>query len=137
MSSGDAAADSCRVPVLVDSDVCGRFAVLTITDPYTFDEWRMAVEETLPSFPYVSTAALLVDRRNATAPTKDFVERMVSFFDLHARELHHGRAAIITNDALGFAMGRMTQLKSETFVPSLTIRTFRDYDAGVRWLTME
>lgn len=32
---------------------------------------------------------------------------------------------------------RMTQLMSQTLVPALTIRTFRDYDAGVRWLTME
>ena len=125
------------MPVLVDADTCGRFAILTIRDPYTLDEWRVAMEEILASLPYVSTAALLVDRRNATAPTREFVDGMIAFFGLHARELGHGRAAIITDGDLSFGMGRMTQLKSATQVPSLMIRTFREYDAGARWLTTE
>jgi len=123
------------MPVFVDADTCGRFVILRVIDPYTFTEWHSALVEILASFVYASTAALLVDHRQASAPTVAFAERMFALFKSHARELAHGRAAIVTERDGGFGTGRMTQLESETGVPSLTIHTFQDYEDAVRWLT--
>jgi len=123
------------MPVFVDADTCGRFVILRVVDPYTFTEWHSALEEVLASFVYTSTAALLVDHRQAAAPSIAFAERMLALFKSHTRELAHGRAAIVTERDGGFGTSRMTQLESETDVPSLTIQTFQDYEDGVRWLT--
>jgi hypothetical protein len=122
------------VPVQAESDASGRFAILCITDPYTFDEWRHAMETILRASPYASRAALLIDRRDATAPSREFVDKMIVFFVRHSKELGSGRAAIIAGDDLGFGMGRMTELKSEMHIPAIRIRTFREYDTAVRWL---
>jgi len=54
------------MPIQVNVDASGGFAVLTVTDSYTFDQWREAMQTMLDSIVYGATAAVLVDRRTAT-----------------------------------------------------------------------
>jgi hypothetical protein len=122
------------MPVEADVDPGGSFATLTITDPYTFDEWRATMDDVLASVVYAATSAVLVDRRRATAPSMDFVERIIRFFAERRPQLRHARAAIIADEALTYGMSRMLELKSQMLVPAVTIRVFRDYSTASRWL---
>jgi hypothetical protein len=45
------------------------------------------------------------------------------------------RAAILVRDDAGFGMGRMPGFRVKGENPDVTLRTFRDYDRAVKWLT--
>jgi hypothetical protein len=124
------------MPVTSKIDSARRFAVLTIADPYTLDEWRTTLLGVFADHVFRQSRALLVDRRGAAALTTATVNAMMQFFLSHRNELAI-RAAIVARDAAGYGMGRMTEMKSEFDLPQTTIRTFRDYQEAVRWLTSE
>lgn len=123
------------MPIAVDTDPGGGFAILTITDPYTFEEWRAAMETVLASLVFAATKAVLVDRREAVAPSLVFVDQVVGFFRSHEPQLVKARVGIATNETLAFGMSRMVELKAEASLPAGVIRVFRDYHTATRWLT--
>ena len=96
------------MPIAVDTDPGGGFAILTITDPY---------------------------RREALAPSLVFVDQVVGFFRSHEPQLVKARVGIVTNETLAFGMSRMVELKAEASLPAGVIRVFRDYHTATRWLT--
>jgi hypothetical protein len=61
-------------------DPSGRFVVLTLSDPYVIDQWRLAVLDTIASATFLEQRSLLVDRRASAAPTSAFVDAMIQFF---------------------------------------------------------
>src|SRR6185436_12315078 len=122
------------MPIQVNVDASGGFAVLTVTDPYTFDQWREGMQTMLDSIVYGATAAVLVDRRTATPPSFEFIDRMMAFFSSNEDRLRKGRAAIVVDEAVAFGIGRMVELKAQAAAPSLLVRVFRDYDSAARWL---
>jgi len=73
------------LPVEINVDPHAAFAVLTVTDPYMFDEWRAGVETVLESIVYSATAAVLIDRRGASPPSMDLVDGMLEFFQSQRR----------------------------------------------------
>jgi len=113
------------VPVGIDEDPHAAFAILTVTDPYTFDEWRAGAETVLELIVYSATAAVLIDRHGASPPSMDFVDGMLEFFQSHAAKLRNGRAAIV--DPVTLDMSRVVELRSAG-VPCLTMRVFGEYD---------
>lgn len=121
------------MPITVDLEPNER-AILTFADPYTFEEWQAAVKSLL-----VKGAAirLLVDRRHATAPTREFVEGMVGFLGRHADQVKHWRAAVVTGSDAGFAVARMVAMMTEARSIQVDVQAFRNYDAAERWLTSE
>ena len=121
------------MPVICDPDASGRFAVVTVTDPYVIADWRRATDDALASSVFRAQRALLVDRRLSVAPTTAFVDAIVAFLSEHQSEFADSRVAVVVRDTAGYGMGRMTQLKGEDSV-HMTIAPFRDYDAAVRWL---
>jgi len=114
----------------------GEFAVLSVIDPYTFEEWSATVLAML-----VATGAenpkmsLLVDRRRATPPSSEEVRQMVQFFERNRRALSGRSAAVVVSDDGGFGMARMIELRSRLELPDGIIRAFRSYDDAVVWLT--
>ncbi len=122
------------MPIHVGVDPSGGFAVVTITDPYTFDEWRDAMQTLLDSIVYGATAGVLVDRRAATPPSLEFIDRMMGFFSSHQDRFLNGRTAIVVDETVAAGMGRMLELKAQVAAPSVLIRVFRDYDTAARWL---
>jgi hypothetical protein len=122
------------MPITWTVDSAERFLVLTVTDPYTTEEWTSAVLTVLHNAVFRQRRAILVDRRGAEAPTPAFVGTVVQFMAAHADALAH-RTAVIVGDAAGFGMARMTALRAEFDTPAATIRPFYDYDQAVRWLT--
>jgi hypothetical protein len=123
------------MPVTANIDSTARFAVVSITDPYTIEEWRAAMLVVWESPVFGSRRALLIDRRRSEPPSTAFVEAMATFFSRHQAKIAGTRAAIVVRDDSGFGMGRMTELKASLENPDAMIRPFRDYDEAVRWLT--
>ncbi len=122
------------VPVTVAIDPEGRFVVMTLTDPYSIEEWRAGMLElfALPSFQ--TQRLLLIDRRQCEPPTTAFVTAMVQFFADHQSDLAQGRGAIVVRDDTGFGMGRMMQLRTQVNNPDTLICVFRDYADAIKWL---
>ena len=123
------------MPVTWSVEPGGRFVVLLPADPSSFEEWRTAMLEILASPMARPHLTMLVDRREAETVTTDFVVQMAGFFSQRQAALSGSRTAIVVKDDSGFGMGRMTELKSALENPDSTIRVFRSYDEGVRWLT--
>jgi hypothetical protein len=122
------------MPVITEFPPDSQFAILSITDPYTIEEWRLAASNFLRSDFFREHGKVLVDRRNASAPTTAFVETMTGFFAAQRSALSGKRAAVLVADDAGFGMSRMAELIAQSETPEVLIRTFRDYTTAVQWL---
>lgn len=112
------------------------FAVLSVTDPHTFEEWRKTVLAMMAATNAVNPRmSLLVDRRHATPPSSEEVRQMVQFFESNRWILSGRSAAVVVADDAGFGMARMIELRSRLELPDGIIRVFRSYDDAVVWLT--
>ena len=125
------------VPITWKFDTAGGFALMSISDPYTMDDWRAAMTAILQAPVRRSHVAMLVDRRGTPPLSTDDIEVMTRFLAEYRTELAGGRAAILVNDDVNFGMGRMTQLRSKLEIPNTTIRAFRSYSEAVTWLTTQ
>ena len=123
------------MPIRWRFDTAGGFALMSVSDPYTIDEWRTAMTAILEAPVSRSHVAILVDRRDTQPLSTQSVEEMTRFLAEYQAELAGGRAAILVSDEVNFGMGRMTQLRSRLEIPNTTIRTFRSYDDAIAWLT--
>jgi hypothetical protein len=119
--------------VVLSVDPKGRFAVLTIIDPYTIDEWRSAMVTLLEHPVYLERGAVLVDRRQCMAPDAPFVAEMHQFFTRRQRDASRMMAAVVVGDDADLEMGRTTERANSDG----TIRTFSNYVEAERWLTTQ
>lgn len=122
------------MPVTSTADPSGRFAVLTVTDPYSMEEWQRGMIATIAGPTFLEHRVVLVDRRPSAAPTTGFVDAMIEFFSAHHSQIANGRFAIVVRDDSGFDMVRITELKAGHDNPRMSIQPFREYDEAVRWL---
>lgn len=125
------------MPVILSSDAAGRFVVMTVTDPYTIDEWRSTMLAMLEHPIYLVRRAVLIDRRQCAPASSSFVSQMTQFFAEaeHKRALKGSHSAILVRDDAGFGMGRMTELQAQMDNPEMSIRTFRRDADAERWLS--
>jgi hypothetical protein len=81
--------------------------------------------------------SVLVDRREARAPSPSFVRSQAAFLRQHADRLGNGHYAIVVHpeDAEAFGMARMLEMIAENENPALRLRTFRDIDSAEQWLS--
>lgn len=122
------------MPITWAFDPTQRFALLSVSDPYTMEEWRAAVLAILEAPIPRAHVAMLVDRRDTEPPTPAFVIEMNRFFAEHTDTLSTARIAIVVRDD-GAGIAPVTQLQSRLETPDTTIRGFHSYDEAVRWLT--
>lgn len=106
-------------------------ATLTFQDPYTFAEWASAMQSLLA---IGRPLRLIVDRRTASPPPREFVDRMVQFMVQHASDVKSWRAAVVTASEVAYGMSRMLEMSAESREVAMTIRTFRSYEEAERWL---
>jgi hypothetical protein len=123
------------MPISETVDPRQQFVMLSVIDPCTIDEWCAAMLAALETPTFRQQHTLLIDRRHAEPIDVGFVDAKTRFFAAHQRELSGMRAAILVRDDAGFGMGRMTEFRVKVENPDVTIRTFRDYDRAVTWLT--
>ena len=121
------------MPVSWNIEPAGRFVLFTVADPYTIDDWREAITAILESPAGRSPLKLLVDRRGTQSLTRETVEAFNRFFAEHQQDIAGVRAAIILSSGVYFEMARM--LRSVLRIANTSVRTFRDYDEAVEWLT--
>jgi hypothetical protein len=79
---------------------------MSVSDPFTFEEWRAAMLAILAAPISRPRLAFLVDRRHSTPVTTTFVNQMSAFFEEHQRALSHSIRAILVSDDAGFGMAR-------------------------------
>lgn len=108
-------------------------AILTFEDPYTFEEWQAAMQSLFTKGAFFR---LLVDRRRAAPPTREFVERVVSFLTTHAAAVNHWRTAVVTNSDAAYGTARMIEMLAEARNVPAEVRAFRSYEEAERWLSM-
>jgi hypothetical protein len=106
---------------------------MSVRDPSTIEEWRVAMLAILDAPTPRPRLALLIDRRHSQPVSTISVDQMTAFFSAHDRTLSNSIMAIVVSDAASFGMARMKALRS----PDATIQVFRSYDAAVAWLTLE
>jgi hypothetical protein len=59
---------------------------------------------------------------------------MSESFAEHVAIVGQARVAVVVDNEAGFGMARMSQLLAEAQTPGITIRVFRNYEDGARWL---
>jgi len=123
------------MPITAALDSTEQFVLVSVTDPYTIEEWCATMLVVWESPDFIRHRALLIDRRRAEPLSVAFVDTMTRFLAEHQRKISGSRTAIVVRDDTGFGMGRMTELKASIENPDAAIRPFRDYDDAVNWLT--
>lgn len=116
------------MPITTTFDPALGIAVVTVVAPYTFDEWRRAIDQVLAERP--GPASVLVDRRAGGVPATDFVEEIVSYARAHADRLSGSTAAVVVGAEAAVGMARMVATRQ---LP-MTVKVFLEYDDAVRWL---
>ena len=119
------------MPVTI-SDNHEAHVTITVTDPYTFEEWQAAI---LPFASRAKPVRLLIDRRHASAPSRPLVERMINCLSAHAQGAKDWRVAVVTPTDAGYGVARMIELTVEARRLPARIAPFRTYEAACLWLT--
>src|SRR5689334_1925298 len=109
----------------------GKFAVVSVSDPHTFEQWRSTVLTMMAATKASPKMSVLVDRRQASPPPSDDVKQMIQFFEGNRLALSGRSAAIVVADDAGFGVARMLELRSRLDLPDGIIRVFRNYDDAV------
>ena len=118
------------MPITVTEDPTTH-VTMTVTDPYTFEEWQAAV---LPFATAARPLRLLIDRRHASAPSRTVVERMINCLTTHAEAAKTWRVAVVAPTDAGYGVARMIELTVEARGLAPCIAPFRSYDAARIWL---
>jgi hypothetical protein len=122
------------MPVSWAHDLAGQRTIVTLTDPYSFQEWEETVAAMIAARACEPRGHFLVDRRQSAPPTTEFVRRMSETFVEHVVTIGRARVAVVVDSEAGFGMARMSQLLAEAQTPAVTIRAFRSYTEAERWL---
>jgi hypothetical protein len=118
------------MPIVASAAPDGQ-ARLTYQDPYTFEEWSDAMQVLLA---VGRPLRVLVDRRGAAPLPREFVERMLAYFQRHAEAVKGWRVALVASSDVSYGMSRVLEMTAEARAVSFTIRTFRSYEEAEQWL---
>ena len=98
-----------------------------------FDEWANTMCAVFRDPNFETGYHFIMDRRQVkTAPTREYVERIVDFARLHSFELGNCRTALIVSDIASYGMGRMSQ---GIMVDTDSIKIFNDIEEAKQWLS--
>jgi hypothetical protein len=121
------------MPICWNIEADRRRTVVTVADPYTFQQWEDALAEMMAA-QACKWRTFLIDRRKSTPPTPEFVRMMSYSLAVRADRIDQTRVAVVVSGDVGFGMGRMAQMTAEANNPAISMRVFRAYDEAERWL---
>jgi hypothetical protein len=124
------------VPVTCTFDAARNRVTLVISQPYTLGEWRRALDSVL-SKAGPEPPTVLVDRRDAGAPTTALVDQMVTYLKAHSDRLAGARAAVIVSSDASYGMARMLDSRAQLHDVRIEMEIFRDRTEAVEWLDRE
>lgn len=120
------------MPVIYTIDRPERVVYLsTVGDP-SFDEWQEALLGVFSDPAFETGFNFISDRRRATAPDPEFVERQIAFVREHEREIGCCRwAAVVPDPATDGAARAVT---SRAGMAEVEVGFFYDLAAARRWV---
>lgn len=120
------------MPVIYTIDRPARVVYLSTAGDPSFDEWRDVLLSLFSDPAFETGFHFISDRRRATAPSADFVERQVVFIREHERELGRCRwAAVVPDPATDEAARAVTNRAS---LEEVEVGFFYDLAAARRWV---
>jgi hypothetical protein len=121
------------MPVTWMWDPTSNLAMLHVTVPYTFAQWRTAFDAILKR----ATAGpvhFLVDRRDAGIPATPMAQEMLTYFRQHAPRLAGARVAIVVNVESKYGIDRMATICDSVRKLGVKIEVFSNPPEAFRWL---
>jgi hypothetical protein len=112
----------------------GYGPVVVFSDPYTLLEWRDIVTVMADRRQSGAPLRVLIDGRECTPPTAEFVVRALSVLETRDGYATGGRVAIVVSSDKAFAMGRLAEAAVDIRKLPFVVRTFRDVQDAERWL---
>lgn len=109
-----------------------RYTVLTLTDPSSPADWFAALEDVLPRT--TTPLRLIVDAREAPGLTLVSPEAMAAYFELRAKRLAQGRAAIVSSNEAQLEWAQALERRTRLRGVSLEVCAFRDWTAALLWV---
>jgi hypothetical protein len=109
-----------------------RYTVLTLVDPCAPGDWLAVLEDVLPRA--ATPLKLLVDARSAPGVTVLSPDAMTAYFELRAKRLEHGLAAVVVSNDAQFEWARTLERRTRLRGVNLEICGFRDWTAALLWL---
>ena len=120
------------MPVIYTIDRPERVVYLTtVGDPF-FDEWREALLKVFSDPAFETGFHFISDRRRATAPDADFVERQIVLIREHERELGRCRWASVVSDPATDEAARSVTTRAR--MSEVEVGFFYDVAAARRWV---
>jgi hypothetical protein len=120
------------MPVIYTIDRPERVVYLTTVGDSSFEEWRETLLKVFSDPAFEAGFHFISDRRRATAPDADFVEREVVFIREHERELGCCRwAAVVPDPATDEAARSVT---ARAGMAQVEVGFFYDLAAARRWV---
>jgi hypothetical protein len=121
------------MPVIYTIDRPERVVYLTTVGDPSFEEWRDALLRVFSDPTFETGFHFISDRRRATAPDAEFVERQVVFVREHERELGRCRwAAVVPDPATDEAARAVT---NRAGMSEVEVGFFYDLAAARRWVS--
>jgi hypothetical protein len=119
--------------VIYSIDAVERVVYLTTVGEPSFDEWREALLGVFSDPSFETGFSFISDRRRATPPGREFVEREVIFVREHEREFGRCRwAAVVPNPATNNMAREVTERAGMTQVE---VAFFYNLAAARRWVS--
>jgi hypothetical protein len=119
--------------VIYSIDAVERVVYLTTVGEPSFDEWREALLGVFSDPSFETGFSFISDRRRATPPGREFVEREVIFVREHEREFGRCRwAAVVPNPATNNIAREVTERAGMTQVE---VAFFYNLAAARRWVS--
>ena len=120
------------MPVIYTIDRTARVVYLaTVGDP-SFDEWRDTLLGVFSDRAFETGYNFISDRRQASAPGAEFVERQTAFMREHERDLGRCRWAAVVPDPATDEAAR--QVTSRAAMADVEVGFFYDLAAARRWV---
>lgn len=120
------------MPVIYTIDKPERVVYLTTVGDPSFDEWRDALLHVFSDPAFETGFHFISDRRRATAPSAEFVERQIVFIREHEPKLGRCRWAAVVPDPATDEAAR--QVTSRARMPEVEVGFFYDLAAARRWV---
>lgn len=120
------------MPVIYTIDRAERVVYLTTAGDPSFEEWQTTLLRVFSDPAFETGFHFISDRRRATAPSADFVEREVVFISGHKRELGRCRWAAVVSDLATDEAARA--VTNRAGMSEVEVGFFYDLAAARRWV---
>jgi hypothetical protein len=122
--------------IIYSIDAGARIVRLEFVGDISPDQWAGTLRAILRTATYEPGFGFLVDRRNASPPTVEYVEFSIGLAMLNERRLAGARWAVVTSSPASLEMARMGKTLAQGAGLPTPIQVFDDVESAERWLRL-